>query len=163
MKRLLTLIAVGVLWASASWAADGDECSTTQWANIDRGSMRPIMCVLLCDAIDAAAECAEYDLNDLLGVPDVVVFEMYENLTDCTAAVVTINTSFESGISTTDANAFDIGSTTQLSLVGTRRLVLDARQAPLDRYVYTKLDSESDCSTGSVDIMMIGYEHQRAR
>ncbi len=161
MYWLTLLIGLGLLWPISSFAADGDSCDGNQSGRINRGTVEHAWCVVLCDAATTATTtCTEFDLGDI-GQTDIIVFEMFETGNeDCTAAVATINTSGESGITAADTNAFDIGSTTALSLVGTRRIVLDARAAPLDRYIYTTVSGET-CTTGTFDVIMYGLEIDR--
>lgn len=168
MKKLLSFALCGavclaiccfVFGSSPAEAADGDACSTAQFGNVNKGSMRPLMCILLCDGDVANSDCAEFDTNSLMGIPDVLVFELYENGTDCTAGRFEIDTTGDQGLLVDAQNTYDIASTNALSIGGTLRLVVDTRVIPTDRYIISELTLEANCgTTHNLDLMMIGYE-----
>lgn len=168
MLRTFILL-VGVLLAlplvpTAAPAADGDGCETaaTDYDGLGMGQMRPVWCVVICDNDSTNGDCSEFDLNDARGVPDVIAFELHENGTaDCTAGTVTINTSFDQGLTTSSTNAFDLDpSVTAVALGGTRRLVIDTKSAPLGRYILATTSAMA-CTADSLDLLMIGYEERK--
>jgi hypothetical protein len=170
-KRLLTVALVG-LWSAGAQAADSDPCQTsaTYWQKPSASHVKPIWCVVLCDAKTADGNCTNYDLQSAGGVPDVVAFELHEvdsvtygTTGDCTAGTVTINTAVAtSGITTASENAFDIGSTTAVAIGGVNKILLDTKIAPLDRYVVAAIAGiTGNCTVDSVDVLMIGYEENK--
>ena len=172
LKRLLA-VALGGLWATTASAADSDSCQTsaTYWGKTANGRVAPIWCIVLCDAKTADGNCTNYDLSAAGGIPDIVVFELHEvdSVTygatgDCTAATVTINTAvaITGTMTTASENAYDIGSTTALAIGGVKKIALDTKSAPLDRYVVASIASiTGTCTSDSVDVLMIGYREQK--
>lgn len=161
MKKLLLLLVAG-LFAAPAYAADGDACSSTQFARTTGGRMKPIWCVVVCDGDTTDSDCSEYDLagqDDASGQPDVLSFELYENGTDCTAATVTINTSNDQGLTTASVNAHDLGATTALSIGGTTKLTQDVKASPVGRYILATWSGMAGCATThNMDLLMIGWE-----
>ncbi len=168
MKKLLSFALCGavclaiccfIFGPSTAQAANGDACSAAQFGFVSRGSMKTTTCILLCDGLTANADCTEFDTQSLMGIPDVLVFELYENGTDCTAGRFEIDTSGDQGLIVDAQNNYDIASTNVVEIGGTLRLVIDTRVVPPDRFITAELTAEANCgTTHNLDLLMIGYE-----
>ncbi len=96
-----------------------------------------------------------------MGLPDVIVFELYENGTTCTAGRFEIDTAGDQGLIVDAQNAYDIASTNVVEIGGTLRLVIDTRVVPPDRFIIAELTAEAGCgTTHTLDLLMIGYEEK---
>lgn len=156
MKRLLTLLVL--LLAAPAYATDGDDCTAAQFQTISHGPVRAMWCVQVCDGDTANSDCTEYDMSSRGGLTDALVFAIYENGTDCTAATVTINSSDDSGLTTASQNAYDLGLVTTLTFTDPK-LTYDNRVAPIGRYIYATWSGIAGCAgSHTVDLLMIGYE-----
>ncbi len=166
LSLFLTLV-LGLLWAPASWAVNGDQCDTDT-GRLTRGIFKTTACVLVCDGHAAAASICAYDagptagpadlqtycwdFGNSLGVPDLLIFEMEDTEVGGACAgnvVMTILTSPEADI----APAYDLDSTAVvLTKGGTERIIIDLSTAPPDRYLIVNVTVDTSCT--GVDLRM---------
>lgn len=165
MWKYLAIALLALLVPAAGWAQDADatQCTATQWAATQKGTIKAVWCVRLCSEIDSNNEdCPDtgvigFDLDELM--TDVITFQLAENGTGCSAGSVQIETAeitdaFPNGIT------HDVGASMDLDGTGTSEIKVEQRAAPLDRFVFGDVSATVTC-TGSVDVLIIGHEIAR--
>lgn len=162
MKHLiLSLIPLLCLLPLPSFGADGDVCDadTDQFR---RGAYTTVGCFQLCDTkVAANSSCTEFDLNATstagrrVGSSDLIVFEYEENGSDCTA---TPDFTITTGPVTGGAPLYDLDTTPVILNSTVNRVVLDMSRAPTDRYLFTAILDDADCT--DVDIRMYLLDHR---
>ncbi len=152
MKTLIFLMAL--LLPAVAWGADGGACAghgTTTIAKITRGAWTEVSCIQLCDTkLAANSSCTEFDMNSV-GMPDLIVFEFQEDPSneDCSA---TPDFTITTGPITGGAPAHDMDTSAVVLNSSTTRVVMDMSRAIVDRYLFTAITDDADCT--DVDIYM---------
>lgn len=146
------LLAGALLFGAApASAADGDECSDTEFSAVGGSvGMAAVWCVVLCDDATGNGACADYNIDDDgPGLPHLLSFEI--GLNDCSAGTATFQTKH-----TPNTTEHDLESSTAVSIGGTTRLMVDQRRAPVSEIITTTLSGLSGCTAG-IDILLVGY------
>lgn len=164
-KRFLTLVA-GALLASCSlplpvWAADGDQCAATQWASTQKGTMKAVWCILLCDNSSAGVDCPAIDMRERMA--DVITFELFSEGAGCTVGTIEIRTLATAG----SGRPHSLGTLNfDSSITNTKITINNASPAnltggePIGQFVDGDASVGPTCA-GSEDVMMVGYEYTR--
>jgi hypothetical protein len=172
MTRLFALAgAIGLLLGSApAFAANGDDCGSTQFTKTTTGRLTPVWCKkVLDDVTSASGGPVELDFTGLAtstaatqikrGIPDAIVFKV--GFTDCTAGTVTIRSKEVSGGSFEDLLAastdLDVDATAP---AGNTIVRVNTHDIPIGQIIGFSWSAGAGCSTG-FDILAIGYEVAR--
>ena len=150
MKLALFWMGVlSLLLAPTALAADGDACDSGI-GKITRGRHQTVVCVNLCDTkVAANSSCADFDMNTV-GMPDQIVFEYEENgVATCSG---TPDFAITTGPITGGTPSYELDATAVVLNPTTNRVIVDARTAVLDRWLFTAITDDAACL--DVDIRM---------
>lgn len=156
LPLLLTLLLATPVWA-ANPKTDGVVCAShtanARVPGITRGRWVETGCYNVCDAYAAAdtgAACNEFDLN-AVGMPDILIFEIDENGSDCSDSggpTVTITT----GPITGGDPAYGPSTSTVVLNDAVDRVTVITKDAMLDRFLFFAVADDTACT--DVDVRM---------
>jgi hypothetical protein len=149
------MLGVVLLSPGASLGADGDSCDSAQWDGSFGGRLvKGASCVLLCDDMSTSAACGDgfFEMNRHMF--SYVVFHVEHDSGGCSGELDIETLTHEDATPVTVTN-LTLGGT------GERHLVNVANPSSVADVIYPKLTVSGGAGfscTGSIDVMMIGYE-----
>lgn len=169
MRRLLMFggLLGAFLLAPAAFGADGRQCQDSDNNDIPLRTLNnwiPVGCIQLCDGkAEADSGCTEWDFANYPGLPDILILEYEEDPDNANCSGTpdyTIKTGPVTNGGTTGDGvpAYDLETAAVVLNPTTDRVVIVTKDAPLDRFLFTTILDDADCT--NVDVRMFMYDRK---